>query len=48
MKYTCPAIFEELSAKDGGGYSVTFPDWGGATYGRTMEEDNELFHHMEG
>ena len=38
MKYIYPAIFEELQAKDGGGYSVTFPDWSGATYGKTMEE----------
>ncbi len=42
MKYIYPAIFEEVSAKDGGGYSVTFPDWAGATAvsytGKTMEE----------
>ena len=38
MKYIYPAIFEEVSAEEGGGYSVTFPDWAGATAGKTMEE----------
>ena len=38
MKYIYPAIFEEVSAAEGGGYSVTFPDWRGATSGKTMEE----------
>lgn len=38
MKYIYPALFEELSTKDGGGYSVTFPDWKGATSGKTLEE----------
>ena len=38
MKYIYPAIFEEVSATEGGGYSVTFPDWAGATAGKTMEE----------
>lgn len=38
MKYIYPAIFEEVSAKEGGGYAVTFPDWSGATSGKTLEE----------
>ena len=38
MKYIYPAIFEEVSAEEGGGYSVTFPEWDGATSGKTMEE----------
>ena len=38
MKYIYPAVFEEVSAKEGGGYSVTFPDWDGATAGQTMED----------
>lgn len=37
MKYIYPAIFEEVSSKEGG-YSVTFPDWRGATSGKTMED----------
>ena len=38
MKYIYPAIFEEISAEEGGGYSVTFPGWAGATAGKTLEE----------
>ncbi len=38
MKYVYPAIFEEVPAAEGGGYSVTFPDWSGATSGKTLEE----------
>ena len=43
MKYIYPAIFEEVSAKEGGGYSVTFPDWAGATAGKKLEVGENAF-----
>ncbi len=38
MKYIYPAVFEEVPEAEGGGYSVSFPDWEGATMGRTLAE----------
>lgn len=38
MKYIYPALFEEIPETEGGGYSVSFPDWEGATMGKTLDE----------
>ena len=38
MNYTYEGILLEESKEDGGGYSLIFPDWDGATCGMTLEE----------
>ncbi len=38
MKYIYPAVFTEVPAEEGGGYSISFPDWDGATMGKDLDD----------
>lgn len=37
MKYIYPAVFEEV-AEEKGSYVISFPDWDGATMGKSLDE----------